>query len=308
MSLASLEEAAAVHPPRETTAQKGTWRALSCIRYWEVLLLQGTPFVGIFFAVSSWSVSCVIPVALFSVASAALVAHIWSFNDWADFHGDRLASSKTTMAAFRRGIEPLAILKVSLALLFVSMGLFALLPWPTFTLALAISFFGFLYSFPATGWKGMPLLSSASHLVGGLLHFLLGYSLFSAIDRRAFLIAPFFALIFMAGHVTQEVQDYNADRLGGIRTNAVVFGKKTVFLAGLAVFTAAYGYLFVLALAGVVSLALGWLALGLFLPHFFWTFQALRGGLTEEGVCRLRRNYRILIALFGLAMVLHQIL
>ena len=77
----------------------------------------------------------------------------------------------------------------------------------------------------------MPLVSSVSHFIGGLLHFWLGYSLFSPIDRRAILIAPFFALIFMAGHANQEVQDQDVlIRKGRIRTNAVVFGKTAVFL------------------------------------------------------------------------------
>ena len=308
MSSPSLPEAAAVYPFPKAGALKEARGGLSCIRYREVLLLQGTPVIGALYAVSRWSSSCVVPAALFGVASAALVAHIWSFNDWADFRADRRDPQKAAMATLRRGMEPPAILKVSLILLLVSLGLFTLLPWTTLALALSISLLGFLYSFPPIGWKGVPILSSVTHFVGGLLHFLLGYSLFSAIDRNAILIAPFFGLVFMAGHAIQEVQDYDADRIGGIRTNAVVFGKTAGFRAGLAGFATAYGYLLILASTGVVSITLGWLALGLFPLHLFWSLQALRGGLTGEGIRRLRLRYRVLFALLGAAMIVQRIL
>ena len=55
-----------------------------------------------------------------------------------------------------------------------------------------------LYSLPWFDWKGRPLLSSAAHLIGGVLHFLLGYSLGGRLDGRGLVIAVFFALIFAA--------------------------------------------------------------------------------------------------------------
>ena len=68
-----------------------------------------------------------------------------------------------------------------------------------------------LYSLPYFHWKGRPLLNSATHLAGGVLHFLLGYSLGNAIDRRGLALATFFALTFAAGHLTQEVRDHQGD-------------------------------------------------------------------------------------------------
>ena len=65
--------------------------------------------------------------------------------------------------------------------------------------------------------KRIPLLSSLPHLLGGLLHFLLGYSLFEPIDGRGVLIALFFALTFTAGHLNQEVRDHEGDQVNGLR-------------------------------------------------------------------------------------------
>jgi 4-hydroxybenzoate polyprenyltransferase len=147
------------------------------------------------------------------------------------------------------------------------------------------------------------LFSSALHLVGGFLHFLLGYSLFSPLDLHALPTAFFFALIFTAGHSVQEVQDQEADRLTGIRTNAVVFGKSPVFCAALVVFLFAYGDLFYLASAGVVPVVLGPAAVALCWLHLRWGCKTLQAGLSYESVQRFRRRYRVLFALIGLAVI-----
>src|SRR6478735_4979451 len=84
-------------------------------------------------------------------------------------------------------VGPLAMLAVAnvclMALLFSRLG-----P-STLGLSLAIASLSALYSLPRFHWKGRPLLSSAAHLAGGALHFLLGYSVGSAIDRRGFATA-----------------------------------------------------------------------------------------------------------------------
>ena len=63
---------------------------------------------------------------------------------------------------------------------------------------MAIAGLSALYSAPAFHMKGVPLLNSALHLIGGLLHFLLGYSLLRPVDGRSLEIGCFFALIFAA--------------------------------------------------------------------------------------------------------------
>jgi 4-hydroxybenzoate polyprenyltransferase len=145
-------------------------------------------------------------------------------------------------------------------------------------------------------------LSSLIHLAGGFFHFLLGYSLFGNIDQRALLISIFFALVFTAGHATQEVQDYENDLSSGIRTNAVVFGKMPVLLAALAGFAIAFLYLPCLAFAGIVPARLGYSAL--FLPlQVGWTFHVLRGGLSREHLAWLRTRYRVVFGLIGLNII-----
>jgi 4-hydroxybenzoate polyprenyltransferase len=276
---------------------------LSCIRYLEVLVLQGSPLLGVAFALREINAAKALDVLVFAIASFLLVAHIWSFNDWAGTRTDLNDPNKSDAVFSTKGVSPKGLLLFSLALLLLSLLLFLLLPGRTLLIALIIAALGILYSHPALHAKGIPVLSSLPHLVGGVLHFLLGYSLFETIDRRGVLIALFFALTFTAGHLNQEVRDYEGDRRNGLRTNAVFFGRTPAFLAGFVVFTLAYADLVVLAARGLVPTVLMVPPLLLYPLQLMWTVRTLRGGLTFERVSRLQRGYRVLYAAIGCSMI-----
>jgi 4-hydroxybenzoate polyprenyltransferase len=279
------------------------WHLLCCIRYREILVLQGAPVAGLVLATGKPTIAKVVLAVLFALANFFLLAHIWTLNDWADIQADALDRDKAPHVFTRNGIAPRMMFWFSIALLSVSLGLFALLPPMTFWIAVGIVLLGFFYSFPGIHAKGIVLLSSVSHLVGGFLHFLLGYSLFAPTDPHVVPTACFFALIFVAGHCVQEVQDQETDRRTGIRTNAVVFGKLPVFAAALLAFLFAYGDLEYLAWAGMVPVRLGPLALALGGLQLYWARQTLRAGLSFESVRQFRRRYRALFALIGLAVI-----
>ena len=192
---------------------------------------------------------------------------------------------------------------MSLAFLFVSLLLFGFVQLDTLLIAAAIAALGIVYSHPRIHAKGIPLVCSGLHLVGGALHFLLGYSLRSGVDRRGVLIGLYFALIFVAGHLNQEVRDYDGDRVGGILTNAVWFGKMRIFVAGLFVFALSYVYLLGMVYSGLVPRGLGWLIL--LLPvHLILYGQTLRMRLTFHSVSRYQTSYQMLYALIGALIVL----
>jgi 4-hydroxybenzoate polyprenyltransferase len=238
--------------------------------------------------------------AVFAVANFCLVAHMWALNDWADREADAADDSKSLHVFTRKGVGPATMLGLSLALLSASLVLFAWLTPTTFWIAVSLALLSFIYSFPGLHAKGVALLSSVPHLVGGFLHFLMGYSLFAALNPTAIRTAVAFALIFTAGHGVQEVQDHDADRRAGIRTNAVVFGKLAVFGVSLAGFLFVYGYLTYLAAAGVVPPRLGPPSLALAALHLYWARQALQAGLSTASVRQYRGRYRALFALLGL--------
>ena len=286
--------------PRE---RPGLLAYASCIRYRDVLILQGAPLLGMAFALRTLTFENVVRVVVFALASPLLVAHIFSLNDWAGIALDSNDPNKSADVFVTRGVTRRGLAFLSLGLLASSLLLFALLPARTLVLAVAIAALGAFYSHPSFNAKGMPVVSSLPHLVGGVLHFLLGYSVFVGIDRRGTLIALFFALTFTAGHLNQEVRDYEGDRLNGIRTNAVVFGKHAAFAAGFLLFTLAYADLLFLASSGIVPAPIGLFPIILYPVHVFWSVVTLRAGLSFVSISRFQNRYRALYMLIGMAMV-----
>jgi 4-hydroxybenzoate polyprenyltransferase len=289
---------------REASQRSGFATLVKCIRYRDVLILQGAPLMGVAFSIRALTSQAIGDLVLFVVASFLLVAHIFSFNDWAGASTDPNDPNRSNEVFATKGATPRDVLLLSAVLLALSLLLFAQLSRQTLLLAIAIAALGVFYSHPRLNGKGTPIISSCPHLVGGVLHFLLGYSLFSPIDPSGILIGLFFALTFTAGHLNQEVRDYDGDRLNGVHTNAVAFGKTPAFLAGLVVFTLAYTDLFLLAGMGVVPAALAILPLVLYPLHVVWSVRTLRGGLSFANVSRFQGRYRMLYGVMGLGIVL----
>jgi 1,4-dihydroxy-2-naphthoate octaprenyltransferase len=165
-----------------------------------------------------------------------------------------------------------------------------------------IAVLSLLYSLAPRLGKSTPIAASLNHLVGGGLHFLLGYTLLSAVDARGVALSIFFGLVFAAGHLNQEVRDHEFDLANGIATSAVAFGCRRGFLASFCLFSAAYLLIVALAALGVLPKlmllsAIAWLL------QARWSLQALRRGLGFETAVWMQRRYRLLFALVGLAML-----
>jgi 4-hydroxybenzoate polyprenyltransferase len=277
-------------------------RYLACLRLQEILVLQGSPLLGAAFAIRhSWTENLG-PLAILTVANVLLMAHVFLLNDWSGLTTDLADPNKSASVFTVRGAGRTEIGALAAGLLAASLLLFSRLGPRALGLALAIAILSALYSLPRFNWKGRPLLNSAAHLAGGVLHFLLGYSLGNAIDGRGLAIATFFALTFAAGHLAQEVRDYQGDVLNGIRTNAVVFGPRRTFATSLALFTLTYAFLLLLALQGMLPRPLAALV-ALYPLHLHWSLDALAEGFTYASVHRLQVRYRAIYAIIGLAMV-----
>jgi 4-hydroxybenzoate polyprenyltransferase len=295
-----------VAPETATGGRPGTarWllRLFSCIRFDEVLVLQGSPLLGALFSIGRLTTEKAVALAVLAAGSCFLVSHILVLNDWSGTSADLRDPNRSTGVFMTKGIGRTEVGYLWMALLVLSLVLLSPFGWRTLLIALAIAGLSALYSAPAFHMKGVPLLSSALHLAGGILHFLLGYSLFSPIDGRGLEIGCFFALTFVAGHLTHETRDREGDLLNGIRTNAVTFGRARSFAAGLALFTVADVLLVVLAARGTVPRPLVLVA-ALYPLHLYWSLQALRAGLTFESIRRLQVRYRALYAFIGLMMI-----
>jgi 4-hydroxybenzoate polyprenyltransferase len=281
-------------------------RYLSCLRYEEILVLQGAPLLGAACAVQRPTIATLATLAVLAAGSLLLVAYIFIFNDWAGLATDLADPNRAPAVFASRGVSRRQIGCVAVVLLAASLLLFAGLGTRSLGLAAAIAALGFLYSFPRLPAKGVPLLGTAVHLAGGALHFLLGYTAFRPAGGGAVALGCFCGLVFAAGHLNQEVRDEEADRRSGIATNAVAFGKKPAFLAGLVLFTAAYAEWIALAVTGVLPRLL--LAVAVLYPlHLVGSLQTLARGLTFRSIGRLQSRYRLLFALQGVLLLVSRL-
>lgn len=268
----------------------------------EVLALQASPILGCIlggFRLERWGV---IRPGLLLLGSLALTAHIFVFNDWVGYNSDILDPRRATLATAKQGISRREVAGVAIALLILANVAFAAVGGLAILLGAAIATLSLLYSCSASFGKSTPIMGSLNHLLGGALHFLLGYTLVHALDANGLLMSLFFGLVFAGGHLNQEVRDYEGDLLNRIRTSAVVFGRRRTFLASLCTFTAAYAIPTGLAALGILPRLLLWSPV-MWLLHVSWSLRALQRGLGFETALWMQRRYRLLFALIGLAML-----
>src|SRR5262249_50720358 len=192
----------------------------TCVRLDEVLVLQGSPLLGALLAVGRPPLDMVPALALFAVGSCCLVAHVFTLNDWAGMKADLRDPNRARRVFAAEGVPPRTMGRLSAVLLLLAILLLSPFVARTLAMALAIAGLSALYSLRPCPAKGVPVLGSFLHLAGGVLHFHLGYALFGTFGGRSLALSTFFALTFAAGHLTQEVRDYDADLSNGIRTNA----------------------------------------------------------------------------------------
>ncbi|HEY1791513.1 MAG TPA: UbiA family prenyltransferase [Opitutaceae bacterium] len=299
---ASVEQVGAIRPPAPLAA------VVSCLRFREILVMQAPPLMGLALAAGAGTPRPYPTMALFAAGSLLLVAFVWSLNDWADMRADRSNPNRPASLLAAGQVSGRSLLGLSLGMLAASLAVFAVLPGRTLLIAAAIAALGAAYSLSSIFVKGQPLVSSLLHFVGGILHFLLGYSVLSPLRADALALAPFFALVFMAGHATQEIQDWSADRANGIRTNAVAFGPVPVFACSCAAFAAAYAYFALLAVHGLVPRILLWPVSIAGVLQAICSAAALGSGLSFQSMHELRRQYRYLFAAIGACWVCARLL
>lgn len=275
---------------------------LESTRALEVVTLQASPVLGILLSGFSVGTCGVIRPALLLLGSLALTAHVFAFNDWAGHVGDLRDPRRVTLVFDQQGLDRRHVGRVAVALLILANVAFAAIGSRAILLGAGIAVLSLLYSGSPSFGKSVPIAASCNHLLGGALHFLLGYTLCHALDARGVWISLFFGLVFAAGHLNQEVRDYESDLLNQIRTSAVVFGCRRTFLASLCLFTAAYAIVITLAALGILPSLLLW-SVVLWLVHVVWSLQALRRGLRFETAIWMQRRYRLLFAFIGMAML-----
>lgn len=277
-------------------------RHLASTRSVEVCTLQASPLLGAHLGGLGLQGENLGRLALLLLGSTALTAHAFVFNDWADYSRDTADVRGAISRSHPDGITRAQIARIAIALAILAAIAFAALGPSALLFGAGIAAVSLVYSFSPRLGKSTPIAASLNHLVGGALHFLLGYSVAHAVTARGVVLSVIVGLVFAAGHLNQEVRDYELDRANGIGTVAVTFGRRRGFVASFCLFTSAYLLIVALAALGVLPEILLAGAI-VWLLQARWSVQALQRGLGVETALWIQRRYRFLFALVGLAML-----
>ena len=274
---------------RKTTAY------LKQIRYSEVILLLGSPFLGVFISLESGTDFMPGRFLLFCPAAFLLIAHVYTFNDWAAYNNETERRAGT-LSTSRSGL-----LVFSAGMAFLSILLFLIISLIACSIAASIIFLSILYSHPRLRLKGLPIIPTLIHLPGGVLLFLLGWALFSsAYIIRGGAIGLYFALVFAGGHLNHETIHSSEDRAAGLNTSAVRFGKEKTFFAGFVIFSLSFLYLAILAWIHLLPFSLIYAAAVLYPAYGYFFLTTWRNGLGTVSMISFRRRYRLIYIVLGI--------
>lgn len=277
-------------------------RHFASTRGLEVGVLQASPLLGAWLGGLDPTADAAGRLLLLLLGSTALTAHVFVLNDWAGYDADARDARRAASAPDAGAIARAQMARVAVALLVVAGAAFAAVGTAAMLLGAGIAVLSLVYSLAPRFGKSTPVAASLNHLLGGVLHFLMGYTLVHAADAKGVVLSLFFGLVFAAGHLNQELRDHDSDRANGIGTSAVVFGCRPAFLASFWLFTAAYALVVGLAATGRLPSVLLLTAV-VWLVQAWWSLQALRRGRWVETALWMQRRYRLLFALVGLAML-----
>lgn len=232
------------------------------------------------------------------LGSFLLTSGVFLLNDIADLRHDREVLQKQPRAIRlqrlgRRRLGSIAALTgIGGILLIAELNVWSAL------YAVGVFLAGIVYSAPLFRFKERPVISSLTHLFGGLLHFMVGYSLGAGPFLHGIMIGTFFAAVFMAGHLVHEVRDYEGDTDTGVLTNASRFGRRPTFVASLALFVLLPLYAVLIASLGLAPRA--FMVAALSIPVVLYASRGpLRRSFDSATVVRFQTVYRLTYLCLG---------
>ena len=197
---------------------------LKTFRIREVLLMTGFFLTGSVFSFNATSSGLLERLLIYFLGVFVLIMAIYTFNAFCghshDLENERLVSLNRTQPGF--------FLIMSLVFTILSLFLFYFINPELIKFALIVLSLWLAYSLPGIGLKNFPVSGTIIHFISQIIHFQMGYILFSPMNRNATLISIYFALLFSAGHFHHECIDCEADKKSGIKTSAVYFGNAIV--------------------------------------------------------------------------------
>jgi 4-hydroxybenzoate polyprenyltransferase len=279
------------------------YRVLKKLRFVDAFIFASIPSLGILFSMYQLTVENINykNLTMFLVAVYLLALHVFQINDWGDYKNDRNDSDKRKNSQSGSDLTTREILVSSLFLAVLSLILLFKFSISKFLIGLVLLMISLMYSttlFYLRG-KAIVLVASIFHLVGGLLAFLLGYLLYGQLDINALTAGIMFGVFLTAGHLFQELQDLNGDRMNKLITIANTLGKGKSALIGTGLLFTGHAmlqYHIRLNLFPAVTFV-NWAAFAIVATFIGFSYKK---GFSHTSLKHLRNRYRIVYACFGI--------
>lgn len=237
---------------------------------------------------------------LFWQLFAGIVIYILSvyfLNSYVDYQDDKQNPRLTHLASINR--YHYLVLTILTVLAFGT--IFFFLQQSIFFISIISFALWVLYYKPGIRLKGSFLLGTVIHLVGGILHFHIGYLAASPFSMASLAISFYIAWILCIGHFHHEIIDYEADKKNGLQTTTVRVGTKPVLKV--------IGAMFVLSiLIWMAVYWMGYIDFAEFIPFFIASLlltvtYLIRTSFGSLRPLAFRRFYRLIFFLAGLSVL-----
>lgn len=272
------------------------------IRYFDIMVLCAFPNLGAVLALPDLSIASLKMLLFFNAFNVLYITHIFIYNDISDARINPWEPAKRNRHALKRPVlSERELLVINFALLAVSLAGFLVISTRLFLIALVIEALTYLYSQRRVNLKGIPLVSLLIHFAGSSLYLLGGWVVYRDIGQVGIFLAVFIGVVLVAGHFSNEIDDFEQDMAVGIRTNAIAFGRKWALRAGLILFAASSAWFALGSLAWLDNTAYFWLGLGLLIVWLAqaWNYRSWKAG---DPISDFRGFYRMAYALFTLML------
>jgi len=281
-------------------------RFLRSLRWLETFVRLGAPFLGVVFSVNNIYDINILKLFLLLSGYFTLVSHIYLYNDLKGKGFDLLDTLKKT-PLLKGEVSYFSLFLFSLLLLFYSIIVYYFLN-PIFLIFLFIDIImGITYVHPKVLLKNRPFFSIIFLFISNFNDFLIGWLLFGKINITGILLSVYFGLLGAAGQMFHEVKDYEADKISGIRTNAVRFGQKNIFFLGLITYS--------LSVLFFIYISLIFLKKPYFIPHILtypfyisYIINNLKTDFNRNNFQRFVVFYRFMYIFIGIVIFIIKIL
>ena len=210
-------------------------KIIRTIRFLDSAVFLAPAIIGIVLSFKHISLNCInlFSLSLYLLAIYLLAIHVFLFNDWSDFERDLKDQNKISKHLHFKSLKYLGFASVFSGIF--PLCIFLFFSYKSFVIAGVLLILSILYS---SNWlfkhgKNTPGYSSLLHITGGTLSFVLGYIYNGGFEKFILITGLTFGFFLTGGHLFQEIQDIEGDKINNLLTTAIVLGKKKSFFLGL---------------------------------------------------------------------------